>query len=116
MDRAFAKFSEQVGKLTNMVNRLSASNLTDKDADSLILQSFRQNAMPWHFAPDVIKEYYEPKHDDFKPRNAWSLYNAFTEVVKQRSPGDQLKTFRTLNKVLVQPFSVVPSIETVGLN
>jgi hypothetical protein len=103
MDRAFSKFTERVGAINNMVNRLSAVALTDKDADSIILQSFRAEVMPWRLAPEVVKEYYEPKHEDFKPRNAWSLYNAFTEVLKQRSPGDQLKTFRTLNKVLVQP-------------
>lgn len=102
MDYAFQRFAEKVGSISDMVNRLSSVNLTDKDADSLILQSFRQEVMPWRYASEVVKEYYEPRHEDFKPRNAWSLYNAFTEVLKVRNPADQLKTFRMLNKVLVQ--------------
>jgi hypothetical protein len=32
--------------------------------------------------PRVLKEYREPWHEEFMPRTAWSLYNAFTEVMK----------------------------------
>jgi hypothetical protein len=32
--------------------------------------------------PHVLAEWRKPKHEEFAPRNAWSLFNAFTEVVK----------------------------------
>jgi len=31
----------------------------------------------------VLNEYENPKHDVFEPGNAWSLFNAFTEIYKQ---------------------------------
>lgn len=32
--------------------------------------------------PKVIEAWGEPKHEEFRPRTAWSLFNAFTEVQK----------------------------------
>ena len=36
--------------------------------------------------PDVVQEWREPSHSEFRPRNLWSLFNAFTEVYKTQSP------------------------------
>ena len=36
--------------------------------------------------PDVLHEWREPEHDGFRPRNAWSLSNASTEVLKGINP------------------------------
>lgn len=36
--------------------------------------------------PDVLKEWRTPTHEDFQPRNAWSLFNAATEVMKGINP------------------------------
>ena len=33
---------------------------------------------------DARRSLVEPKHDEFKNRNMWSLLNAFTEVLKDR--------------------------------
>jgi len=32
--------------------------------------------------PDLIQEWREPSHDDFRPRNVWSWFNAVTETLK----------------------------------
>lgn len=32
--------------------------------------------------PQIVKEWRTPQYDDFKPRTAWSLFNAFTEALK----------------------------------
>lgn len=34
---------------------------------------------------DVCEEYEQPRHDDFRLRTAWSLFNAFTEVLRYRA-------------------------------
>ena len=36
--------------------------------------------------PDVVQDWHEPSHSEFRPRNLWSLFNAFTEVYKSQSP------------------------------
>lgn len=36
--------------------------------------------------PDVVLEWREPSHREFRPRNLWRLFNAFTEVYKGQNP------------------------------
>jgi hypothetical protein len=36
--------------------------------------------------PTVIKEWREPSYPEFGERTAWSLFNAFTEVLKGNLP------------------------------
>jgi hypothetical protein len=46
-------------------------------------------SVPW--LPKVIEAWEEPKHEEFAPRTAWSLFNAFTEVQKGGSPRFQME-------------------------
>jgi hypothetical protein len=39
----------------------------------------------------VIEAWEEPKHEEFAPRTAWSLFNAFTEVQKGSGPRAQME-------------------------
>ena len=41
--------------------------------------------------PKVIEAWEEPRHEEFSPRTAWSLFNAFTEVGKEGSPRAQME-------------------------
>jgi len=59
--------------------------LSDAQASHFILSAYRRGIISTLQLPGVCKEWEEPSHDDFKPRNAWSLFNAFTEVLKPRS-------------------------------
>ena len=100
LDGAFGRFKGAVSALGETVGRMKTRSLEDRDAKALLLDAFRAEVMPWSYLKDVQGEYFEPRHEEFKPRNAWSLYNAFTEVVKQRGPDDQVRTFRGLNALL----------------
>jgi hypothetical protein len=40
----------------------------------------------------VLNEYENPKHDEFEPGNAWSLFNAFTEIYKEYNGADVRKS------------------------
>jgi hypothetical protein len=100
VDEVFQRFSDGIGALNLMVNELKNRLLRPKDASHLILTAFRKKAMPWKYLPEVVREYHTPRHEEFQPRNAWSLYNSVSEIVKRRSPRDQIRTFRVLNAVL----------------
>jgi hypothetical protein len=56
--------------------------LSDGDAHDLVVRSMDADAVAPSALPRVLKEYREPWHEEFMPRTAWSLYNAFTEVMK----------------------------------
>ena len=49
--------------------------------------------------PVILKEWVEPQHKCFEPRNAWSLYNAATEALKSCPPQTVLEKHRLLTDV-----------------
>ena len=56
--------------------------LDQSGSDELFGSAMRNEAIPPSKLKRVFDEWDEPKHDEFKPRNAWSMFNAFTEVMK----------------------------------
>jgi len=65
--------------------RLSTYKLADIDdrtAHDLVIRSCDVGVVPNRTIPEVLREWREPRHMEFEPRNAWSLFNAFTEALK----------------------------------
>ena len=60
-------------------------------ADHLMVEAIRRNALPASRLPKVIEAWESPKHVEFRPRTAWSLFNAFTEVQKDQSARVQME-------------------------
>ncbi len=60
-------------------------------AHHLMVEAIRANVLPASRLPKVIEAWEEPVHDEFLPRTAWSLFNAFTEVQKGASPRAQME-------------------------
>lgn len=49
------------------------------------------NVLPASRLPKVIEAWEKPRHEEFVPRTAWSLFNAFTEVEKNAGPRQQME-------------------------
>jgi hypothetical protein len=58
--------------------------LGDSEAHDLVIQSLDRGVISGSRVPEVLQEWRKPRHDAFQPRNTWSLFNAFTEVMKGR--------------------------------
>jgi hypothetical protein len=67
------------------IRRMAEMELTPAQASHVILSAFRRGIISSLQLPKVCEEWEEPKHDEFRPRTAWSLFNAFTEVLKPRA-------------------------------
>jgi hypothetical protein len=65
--------------------------LRPADAHHLMVEAIRARALPASRLPKVLEAWENPSHSEFEPRTAWSLYNAFTEHAKSRSPGAQFE-------------------------
>lgn len=67
-------------------NRIAAYKrfeLQDAQVHDLLIQSLDARVVPVTRIPEVLAEYREPRHPEFaKERNAWRLFNAFTETLK----------------------------------
>ena len=66
------------------VDAYKHKRVTDTRAHDLVIRSVDAGVMANSYVPKVLKEWREPSHDVFRPRDLWSLQNAFTEVFKGR--------------------------------
>jgi hypothetical protein len=87
---------DDMGELGTWVRRLKMTPLTDEQADLVMMAGARSRALSWSALRHVDHAWRRPPHLDFEPRTAWSLYNAFTEVARERPPEVQLKALRGL--------------------
>jgi hypothetical protein len=67
------------------IQRMAEMKLNPADASHVILTAFRRGIISSLQLPLVCKAWEEPPHEDFQPRTAWSLFNAFTEVLRPRA-------------------------------
>ena len=65
---------------------LKAIALNDQEAFKMIGLLYGHNVLTPRHLPAVKKEWLKPSHEDFKPRNVWSFYNACTEALKTCPP------------------------------
>lgn len=67
--------------------RISAyrqERITDREAHDLVIRSVDSGVMANSYIPKVLDEWRSPRHNEFRPRNLWSLHNAFSESFKGR--------------------------------
>ena len=76
--------------------------IDNKMADHFLMESLRAGAMPKTKITKVDKEWRDPSHKEFSNRNAWSLFNAFTEVNKGANYADQIDRTKILHKTFDQ--------------
>ena len=60
--------------------------MRDKSAHDLVIRSVDLGACTNRLIPQVLKEWREPTFPEFGDRSAWSLFNAFTEILKGNLP------------------------------
>lgn len=72
--------------------------LTDDAAKLIIYQAFVEGSLevPRHLARPVHEHYFQPQHEEFRARTAWSLSNAFTSAFKEL---DAVPQFRATAKL-----------------
>jgi hypothetical protein len=101
IDRALDAFMNSVRGLGEMIERLRAQRLSRQRSHSLIVEAARAGAFSSAMIIPVLNAYENPEHREFRPRTAWSLMNAGTEVMKRQSPARQVEGLKALTDVLV---------------
>lgn len=75
-----------VGERRTMDERIASYKrfeLSDLRAHDIVVRSLDAGIVSPPKIAGVLKEWREPSHQEFEGRNAWSLFNAFTEVLKE---------------------------------
>ena len=97
MQRNFAPMLKQV-------NAWKGYELPDASAKLIIYRAFVESELeaPKHLADDVHRHYFEPEHEEFRPRTMWSLSNAFTSAFKALDPIPRFKATARLAPFLAE--------------
>jgi len=97
----------------NRISRLQDWELSEDEANSLILKSFEEGLVSTRLLPAVIREWRNPPIVDFAPRTGWSLLNCFTSALKDRqraNPQEAALTTIRLQRLLT-PAQGNPTVE-----
>lgn len=100
IDKALDAFMDSIRAFQDTFTKLSAWRLTNTRAHSLVVELARAGAFSSSDILPVVQEFENPRHPEFKERNAWNLYQGCTEIMKSQSPARQVDGFKALNTVL----------------
>jgi len=90
------KWHEQDKRITAYKNH----QLSEEAAHDLVVRSVDVGVCANSYIPSVLQEWRHPRHDTFEPRNVWSLFNAFTETLKQANLAELPKRTQALHGLL----------------
>ena len=105
IEAGFSRIFEEWERNDLRVMNYRERELDDRGAHDLVIRSVDAEALAPSAIPRVLKEWREPWHEEFTPRNAWSLFNGFTEVMKGK-PHLLAERTRTLHRVFDEALAI----------
>lgn len=84
--RAVGELGGKFQQLDQRIEGYKGKLLSDPKAHDLVVKALDCRAITPTQVPAVLQEWREPSHEAFRKRNAWSLFNAVTEVHKRLNP------------------------------
>lgn len=95
--RAVGQLGDKLRGLDRRIESYREESVGDALAHDITIRAVDCGAITTGQIPDVLKEWRWPSYDAFLPRNAWSLFNAFTEVHKTVNPNTALRRGEALH-------------------
>jgi hypothetical protein len=77
-----SRVSSMRQQIEDEIAAMKVRELPPAHAHHLMVVAVKDGVVPASRLPKVIEAWEEPRHEEFKSRTAWSLFNAFTEVQK----------------------------------
>jgi hypothetical protein len=84
--RAVGQLGERFHELDDRIVAYKNRRITNPQAHDIIIKAVDCRALTATQVPDMLHEWRQPVHEEFLPRNGWSLFNACTEVMKGINP------------------------------
>jgi len=104
--RMLSQVSSMRDRIDAEIAGMKAEVLGPHRAHHLMVEAVRSNVLPASRLPKVIEAWEEPRHEEFSQRNAWSLFNAFTEVQKAAAPRAQVEGSLRLSSLFRRELSL----------
>jgi hypothetical protein len=80
--RAVGQLGTHLVQLESRIEAYRGTPLNDSRAHDLVIKATDCRAITTSQIPEVLAHWRKPPHEEFRPRNAWSLFNSFTEAFK----------------------------------
>lgn len=107
IDGAIGRLGDMRKTQDERIASYKSKEMTDLQAHDFLIQSLDAQVMPVTRIPDVLKEWRTPRHAEFaEQKNAWRMFNAYTEVMKDSNVFLRPKTTQALHG-LMDTFCVV---------
>ena len=100
VERSIGLLCEKWHDQDTRIARYKEAGITDTEAHDLIIRATDVGVCSNRLIPPVLSEWREPRHDAFEGRNVWSLFNAFTESLKEGSLSELPKRTEALHGLL----------------
>ena len=84
MIEAISGLSDAADTMRDKYAQYEDIKINDEKANNILVEAAIDDVISYSAIQNVHKEWMEPSHEEFKPRTAWSLHNAFTEVFRQK--------------------------------
>ena len=68
------------------IDAYRSTRLTDLRAHDLTVRAVDTGVISASRIPDLVQEWREPSHEEFRPRTVYSFFNAATEALKKSNP------------------------------
>ena len=89
--RATAKLIEQRQLQDERIDAYKRFEMNDLYAHDMMCRAIRDKVIAPSGIAKVMSEWCQPSYPDFQARTVWSLFNAFTHVLKDVNPLDMPK-------------------------
>jgi hypothetical protein len=98
--RMLSQVSSMRDRTDGEISAMKVRELPPAHAHHLMVEAVKASVVPASRLPKVIDAWEDPRHEEFKPRTAWSLFNAFTEVQKSASARLQMEGSLRLSSLI----------------
>jgi hypothetical protein len=95
IQRSIGRLMEKWHDQDRRIEAYKGAGIGDVAAHDLVIRALDVRACTTTQVPRILAEWRRPKHEEFEPRTAWSLFNSFTEIAKGTNFGElQARTER----------------------
>ena len=88
------------------IRAMKSTGMAPPTAHHLMVAAVKAHILPASRLPKVLEAWEHPRHDEFASRSAWSLFNAFTEVLQDSAPRVQIEGSLRLSSIFRKELSL----------
>lgn len=100
VERAIGKLGDLWHHQDTRISAYKQAEVDDETVHDLVIRATDVGVCANSYIPKILKEWREPRHEAFERRSVWSLFNSFTEALKEGNLQELPKRTEALHGLL----------------